>query len=261
MKEKVTNDKTTKPTTNMKKIMKALALASAMLPLCAGAQEATETTVATETMYVVKTDKSVAAYPVKDVDRVVYSESDILPSYTSCPDTCHPHAIDLGLPSGTKWACCNVGATKPEDYGNYYAWGETTTKTEYSTSNTTNSTAPDDIQATEYDAARANLGLPWMMPTKAQAEELVNKCTWTYDSTKKGYKVTSNTTQGNIWMPAAGFYSNDQTFSVGVIGEYWSSMRDVNTGYYDVLYINASSHKTSSSNYRFYGMSVRAVCP
>lgn len=49
----------------------------------------------------------------------------------SCPDDNHPHMIDLGLPSGTKWACCNVGATKPEEYGGYYTWGETEEKSVY----------------------------------------------------------------------------------------------------------------------------------
>ena len=49
----------------------------------------------------------------------------------TCPDNNHPHAIDLGLPSGTKWACCNVGATNPEEYGGYYAWGETKEKDIY----------------------------------------------------------------------------------------------------------------------------------
>lgn len=56
-------------------------------------------------------------------------------AYTTCPDDHHPHLIDLGLPSGTKWACCNVGANTPEGYGNYYAWGETQTKDEYNWSN------------------------------------------------------------------------------------------------------------------------------
>ena len=52
-------------------------------------------------------------------------------SYPSCPDDHHPHLIDLGLPSGTKWACCNVGATAPQGDGGYYAWGETDEKDVY----------------------------------------------------------------------------------------------------------------------------------
>lgn len=53
------------------------------------------------------------------------------PSYLQCPDERHPHMIDLGLPSGTKWACCNVGADRPNGYGNLYAWGESARKTDY----------------------------------------------------------------------------------------------------------------------------------
>ena len=91
------------------------------------------------------------------------------PSYTSCPDDNHPHAIDLGLPSGTKWACCNVGASTPEGYGNYYAWGETEPKSEYNLStyihcDGSQSTYHDigsDIAGTGYDTATANWGAPW----------------------------------------------------------------------------------------------------
>ena len=70
-----------------------------------------------------------------DIDSIVFIESDTINSsdyaYFSCPDDHHPHMIDLGLPSGTLWSCCNVGATKPEEYGGYYAWGETEEKDYY----------------------------------------------------------------------------------------------------------------------------------
>ena len=63
------------------------------------------------------------------VDIILYE--DATQAYTACPDNNHPHLIDLGLPSSTKWSCCNVGASKPEAYGGYYAWGETQEKSLY----------------------------------------------------------------------------------------------------------------------------------
>lgn len=87
--------------------------------------------------------------------------------------------VDLGLPSGLKWATCNVGANKPEDYGNYYAWGETGTKSSYGASNSkTYGKQMNDIKGnSQYDAARSNWGGSWRLPTEKELEELVNKCT------------------------------------------------------------------------------------
>ena len=87
--------------------------------------------------------------------------------YKSCPDSKHPHMIDLGLPSGTKWACCNVGASKPEDYGNYYACGETETKKTYS---------KDTYLNMSNDVAHVKWGMSWVMPSFVQVEELLDNC-------------------------------------------------------------------------------------
>ena len=120
--------------------------------------------------------------------------------YTSCPDGNHPHIIDLGLPSGTKWACCNVGASKPEDYGSYYAWGETKTKEVYNWDTNQYGYNNDDgdyshlvnigsdIAGTEYDAATANWKAPWRMPTIDQCRELLDNCTseWTTQNDVNG---------------------------------------------------------------------------
>ncbi len=92
----------------------------------------------------------------------------------TCPDGNHPHMIDLGLPSGTKWACCNVGASKPEDYGNYYAWGETQPKSVYDEDtyayyqNGSYVNIGSDIAGTGYDAATANWGAPWRRDSGGQ---------------------------------------------------------------------------------------------
>ncbi|MBO7200012.1 MAG: hypothetical protein J6V54_01315 [Bacteroidales bacterium] len=130
--------------------------------------------------------------------------------------------VDLGLPSGTKWATCNVGASTPEEYGNYYAWGETSTKTEYTEENSvTYGQQMSDISGNaQYDAATANWGSTWRIPNRAEVEELIDNCTWTWTTQNgvNGIKVTG--TNGNsIFLPAAGV-SNE---SIGLACCYYSS--------------------------------------
>ena len=113
--------------------------------------------------------------------------------------------VDLGLPSGLKWATYNVGATTPEDYGNYYAWGETATKSEYTKQNSvTYRRQIYDISGNaQYDAARANWGSTWRMPTKAEIEELLIDCAWTRTTQNgvNGYRVTGPN-DNSIFLPA-----------------------------------------------------------
>ena len=132
--------------------------------------------------------------------------------------------VDLGL--SVKWATCNVGASQPHGYGNYYAWGETTTKSEYTADNSrTYGKNMSDISGnSSYDAARANWGGSWRMPTKAEMKELKNKCTWkwTTQSGVNGYRVTGP--NGNsIFLPAAGDCLELSRHNVGKLGSYWSS--------------------------------------
>ncbi|MBO7283756.1 MAG: PEGA domain-containing protein, partial [Bacteroidales bacterium] len=102
--------------------------------------------------------------------------------------------VDLGLPSGLKWATCNVGASSPEEYGDYYAWGEIETKSEYTKDNSkTRGKSMSDISGnTMYDVACAKWGGSWRLPTKKELEELESKCKWEWTTIngKKGYKVT-----------------------------------------------------------------------
>ena len=150
--------------------------------------------------------------------------------YTSCPDGNHPHIIDLGLPSGTKWACCNVGASKPEDYGSYYAWGETKTKEVYTGDtyqyyqNGSYVNIGSDIAGTEYDAATANWKAPWQMPTYEQFEELRDNCTseLTTQNDVNGMKFTG-INGGTIFLPAVGYCWVSGLLEVGSCGGYWSS--------------------------------------
>ena len=134
--------------------------------------------------------------------------------------------VDLGLPSGTKWATCNIGANAPEGYGNYYAWGETTTKSSYTEDNSrTYKVSMNDISGNAtYDAARANWGGSWRMPTEAEMLELYNNCTWTWTTQNgvNGYEVTGP--NGNsIFLPAAGFCDGSSRYRIGEYGNYWSS--------------------------------------
>lgn len=164
-------------------------------------------------------------------------------SVTSCPDENHPHQIDLGLPSGTKWACCNVGAQKPEDYGDYFAWGETNTKSVYTEAAYSYIIGQDtdgdgwidnyhvvnigsDIQGTQYDAATANWGSPWVMPNKEQKNELCDNCTneWTTENGVKGRRFTGSN-GASIFFPAAGTRYEDDLYDLGVWGRYWLSTR------------------------------------
>jgi hypothetical protein len=154
--------------------------------------------------------------------------------------------VDLGLPSGTLWATCNVGADNPWDYGDYFAWGEISTKSTYSWSNYKYANGTYD-KLTKYcnkssygnngytdsrttleksdDAAYKNWGKGWCMPTQAKVQELKEKCTWTWTTRngKNGYEVKGPNNK-SIFLPAAGYKGSDGKPSyVGSHGSFWSS--------------------------------------
>lgn len=141
-------------------------------------------------------------------------------------------AIDLGLPSGTKWASWNIGASSPEEYGCYYAWGETEEKSSYSwntyayyNDNEGFVHIGDDIAGTQYDVAHVKWGGTWRMPSSEQIDELQDNCSseWKSLNGVKGLFVTGPN-GGTIFFPAAGgfFWDNNLT-SEGLEGCYWSS--------------------------------------
>ena len=183
--------------------------------------------------------------------------------------------VDLGLPSGLKWATCNVGANKPEEYGDCYAWGETEPKTTYNWS-TYFDTTDGGSTFTKYttdgktvldladDAARANWGGAWRMPTDAEWTELRENCEWTwtddYNGTGvKGRIVTSNNNGNSIFLPAAGFRYNDDLYSTGIYGYYWSSSLNTdspNTAW-NVYFLSDNMYRYYYN--RYYGQSVRPV--
>ena len=186
-----------------------------------------------------------------------------------CPDGNHPHMIDLGLPSGTKWACCNVGANKPEEYGGYYAWGETDTKSTYrwptykhcdgSSSNCHD--LGKDIAGTEYDVAHVKWGGSWVMPTGDQQDELRNNCTykWTTVNGVKGGRFTSKKNGKSIFLPAAGDRLSSDLYTAGSVGYYWSSTQYPSYMYSAYgLYFGSGDTDWYDSG-RCYGLSVRPV--
>ena len=170
--------------------------------------------------------------------------------------------VDLGLPSGLKWATCNVGASKPEESGNHYAWGETSTKSSYIKENsvTWGKNFSDISGNPTYDVARKQWGRTWRLPTIAEFEELLNNCTWTWTEQNgiNGCKVTSKKNGNSIFLPAAGWRDESLNYQ-GTGGYYWSSTphESLSLGAYS-LYFRSGRHRTNWNN-RDYGQSVRPV--
>ena len=184
--------------------------------------------------------------------------------------------VDLGLPSGTKWATCNVGANRPEEYGDYYAWGETTTKSDYSYSNCpTYGLSYSELKSQgyidgngnltpQYDAATANWGGNWRMPTYDELNELRTNCTWTWTTRNgdEGYNVEGP--NGNsIFLPAAGIRAESTFTLAGRYGYYLGSTpREYYSdhAYYYAYYLYFYSDDCNMSSHpRCDGRSVRPV--
>ena len=170
--------------------------------------------------------------------------------------------VDLGL--RVKWATCNVGASSPTGYGNYYAWGETSTKSSYDEDNCkTYKRSMSDIRGnSSYDAARANWGGSWRLPTQAECDELINNCTrqWTTQNGVKGMRFTSKKNGNSVFLPAAGWPLGTSTDYAGEYGVYWSSSPygdDTQRAYY--LLFGSGGGAGTSWCYRFNGRTVRPV--
>jgi len=168
--------------------------------------------------------------------------------------------VDLGLPSGTLWATCNVGATNPEDFGDYFAWGETTTKTTYNSSTYTYSDNPTTLPSSA-DAATANWGSGWRMPTYDELNELRTNCTvtWTTQSGVNG-RLFTGPNGNSIFLPAAGYRLGSELDGAGSRGYYWSSsLITDSTNYARRLYFASDDYYMGNYG-RCYGFTVRPVC-
>lgn len=168
--------------------------------------------------------------------------------------------VDLGL--SVKWATMNVGASIPSDYGDYYAWGETSTKSNYSSSNslTYNKSFSDIGGNPAYDVARKEWGSSWRLPTKSEFEELKSRCTWVWTAQggHNGYKVTGP--NGNsLFLPAAGWRGGDVCELAEEDGGYWSSTPDSRNPRCACLLYFDDSDRGVDSSYRGSGRTVRPV--
>lgn len=218
-----------------------------------------------QTIHILKYDSNITTIKYRDIDDVT--------------------AIDLGL--SVKWASCNLGAEKPEDYGDYYAWGETEVKDDYSkaTYKWTNGSpylllkyCPEDKASgwwggegtpdgkvqldMDDDVARKKLGNNWRMPTEEEFVELINNCTWewTMENGVSGKKITSNINGNSIFLPAAGRYIGRSVFAPESHGSYW--LRSINTDSPDnalTMSIAPGNVGAGSSDSRFSGQSIRPV--
>ena len=184
--------------------------------------------------------------------------------------------VDLGL--SVKWATCNIGATTPEDYDHYYAWGETkpqstynwstykwcngssSTFTKYNTSSSFGTVDNKTVLDLADDAANANWGGAWRMPTDAEWQELRDNCTWTWTTLNGINGVEVKGPNGNsIFLPAAGYRGNNDLYSAGDFGHYWSSSLYAGSpiGAWDVNFF--SDNVSGGYGSRYCGLSVRAV--
>ena len=220
--------------------MKVRNILAALLLMVAGLQ-----TALAQKVVLHKTNGETIEYDVSELDSIVFKDRVEFPISMTCPDSNHPHAIDLGLPSGTKWCCCNVGAEMPESVGGYFAWGETDEKSEYDdvsyiflNGQDTDGDGRidqdgsyidigiDDIAGTDYDVAYVRMGDSWCMPSKAQQDELRDNCSirGIQQNGVNGILVTGPN-GGRIFMPSTGYYWKEHFYDDGGYGGYWSSSR------------------------------------
>ena len=166
--------------------------------------------------------------------------------------------IDLGLPSGLKWATVNVGATSSTGYGNYYVWGNTSS---YSESTSYYKTTTDDISGNAtYDAATANWGDPWRTPTKAECEELLNYSTWTYTTQNNIFGCIITGPNGySIFLPSAGYMATNGAECVAGSARYWTSTPSRYYSKYAYIMIIGSYIYDMDLYYRYLGMPIRPV--
>lgn len=216
-------------------------------------------------------------YTLTKTATISYKDAILLPALSEWTGDINGYAyVDLG--NGLKWATMNVGATKPEEYGDYFAWGETSTKSDYKWS-TYFDTSDGGSSFTKYaidkktvldledDAARKNWGGSWRMPTDAEWEWLSDNCTWTwtadYNSTGAAGQIGTSKISGfesnSIFLPAAGYREGTSLVNAGSNGSYWTSSLitsySPNAGH---VYFNSEGVYWNGAN-RYSGYSVRPV--
>ena len=239
------------------------------LLLAAGVQTATA-----QKIIVTKVNSQVVEFDVSEVEHITFEEE--------VPMGEHKW-VDLGLPSGTLWAACNMGAGSPEEYGNYFAWGETQPKDNYTWGTYTFCKGSND-NMTRYctyggygyngfvdntitlrkgdDASTKAWGNSWYIPTKEQFEELINSeyttTTWTTENGVNGWEITSKNRRRSIFLPAAGYRDEASLSYPGEMGYYWSSSLSMIDYSANVLLFYSGGIFTGSSD-RYHGLPIRPV--
>ena len=210
--------------------------------------------------------------------RIVLETKETTDNLTLCPDNNHPHMIDLGYSNGILWACCNIGATKPEDYGGYYAWGETKEKEYYELDNYSLWQSGyysmelkfidigDNITCTNYDVAHVKWGNGWRMPTNDESfSELVHDAIFqkiTYNGVE-GQLITGK--NGNkLFFPFGGRYAGELEKNKDC-GYYWTSTKHKNNhlewaiDFDGIIVDDSGARSLRMENSPHCGLNVRAV--
>ena len=189
--------------------------------------------------------------------------------------------VELGL--SVKWATCNVGASKPEESGEFFAWGETSSSSKYNWNYYRYGDAPGNVTKynhipgwgtvdnktsldPEDDAASRNWGGVWRMPTQAEIVELCTNCTWSWTTVNgiNGYNIISKNNNKSIFLPAAGYMSVASIYGKNSQGSYWSNSNGaagLGTGNASNLFFNSTTRDGINGESRCLGLSVRPVCP
>ena len=183
------------------------------------------------------------------------------------PTSCQPVLVDLGLPSGLKWADRNVGAKSPEDPGLFFSWGnvegveigKVCDFSEEAYAKTKGYKLKGDLDA-KHDAATVNMGEQWRTPSDDEFQELYDNCTWEWTS-ENGYygiRFTSKINGNSIFLPASGYGGGTSWYNRGSYGYYWSSSF---SSARNARYLLFSSGGVVPQNYndRYGGFAVRAV--
>lgn len=211
-----------------------------------------------QTMIVKLKNGQKVTYQTSNVEDVEFEETN-----NTEGDTFHNghEYVDLGLPSGKLWATCNVGANKPEELGDYLAWGETEPKDYYSEENSEcyGKNMVNDISGTEYDVAHVKWGGKWRMPTMLELSEMSGKCTWEKKKIDGTYYFIGTGPNGNsITFPAVGWI-NVYNSGGDNNGAYWSSERYSSRNAKMLYMMDSTGIYPDQINPIYFGQSVRPI--
>lgn len=223
-----------------------------------------------EATFVLENDSTLTGGPIPGlVYRPGHGHQNGPTAQAGCPDENHPHAIDLGYGGDVLWACCNVGASSPEQTGDYFAWGDVRTHPSFPQFGYIWGENPqsvkdlgDNIAGTEYDAATANWGADWFMPRLDQLWELMGNTSWrwTYQGGKQGMLITGRN-GATIFMPAAGYKGDtEKPVEDGVSVMSWMATVHKENRYKAECTRFNSKGLWSSIVERRLGLTVRPVC-